>query len=169
LDGIPETTVFLAERNGELVGSNSLTIDGPRQLHVDEDFPDQVKRIRLWSRSVGLRLGASWRIVTQPKIHGQTAVILRLIDATVRRGAELGLHVTLYSFNPKHERFYKRFLGLTTVARDICRAAQGAKAVLMIGDSRKIETAWKKLCLAREWPATGVDSPEWPRGIGSWR
>lgn len=160
LDGIDETTVIGAYYDGELVGTNSITVDGPMGLHVDHDFPDQVGRIRNWCKASGLRLGASWRIVTKSTVRHSFGVLVDIVRATVRKGCELGLHITLYSFHPSHERRYKRFLGLQTVAYDICRAANDSPAVLMLGDSRRITSHCSRLmqpcfenCKPPRWPA----------------
>lgn len=166
LDGIEETTVFGAYLDGKLVGTNSLTVDGPMGLHVDHDFSDTVGRIRRWCRSRDLNLGASWRIVTDSSVRENFRILIELVRATVRKGCELGLHVTLYSFNPCHERAYRRFLGLETIARDVCRAAGGAPAVLMFGDSRVIASRCPRLmqpCF------THCKPPVWPALAGRWK
>ena len=165
LDGIDETTVFGAYVGDELVGTNSLTVDGPMGLHVDHDFPDQVRRIRRWCRGHGLGLGASWRIVTDSRMRRGFAVLVELVRATVRKGCEIGLHVTLYSFHPAHERAYLKFLRLETIARDVCRAAGGNPAVLMLGDSRTIVSRCPRLgqpCLH------ACSPPRWPPNVASW-
>lgn len=165
LDTIAETTVFGAYSGNELIGTNSLTVDGPMGLHVDHDFPDQVRRIRRWCKGRALALGASWRIVTDRKIRRGFAVLMELVRATVRKSCELGLHVTLCSFHPQHERTYHRLLGFETIARDVCRAAGGSPAVLMYGDSRVILSRCPRLiqpCLG------GCSPPQWPPGVGSW-
>jgi len=160
LDGIEETTVFGAYIGSKLVGTNSLTADGPMGLPVDCDFPDKVARIRRWCRSRDLVLGTSWRLVTDSAARGNFRVLIELVRATVRKGCKLGLHVTLYSLNPRHEKAYRKFLGLETIARGICRAVMGAPAVLMVGDSRVITSRCPRLmqpcfkhCSPPIWPA----------------
>jgi hypothetical protein len=47
LDLIPETIVLPVEDDyGNLLGSNSLTVDSPAGLHVDDDFKDVADYVR---------------------------------------------------------------------------------------------------------------------------
>jgi len=166
LDKYSGTTVFGAYLDGSLVGTNSLTVDGQMGLHVDHDFPDTVGRIRRWCRSRGMDLGASWRIVTDSSVRNNFRILVELVRATIRKGCQLGLHVTLYSFHPRHEKTYRRFLGLQTIARDVCRAAGGAPAVLMYGDSRIILSH----CPQLRQPCFGKCKPPiWPALAGQWK
>jgi hypothetical protein len=167
LNGIPETTVFGAfDHEGKMVGTNSLTVDGPQKLHVDDDFPDQVHRIREWCKSYGLNLGASWRIVTDKSVGSCFDILMPLIAATIRKGCDLGLHVTLFDFHPRHGKVYERLLGLEPVAHDICRAAGGSPAVLMLGDSRRIRAHWGNLRCG-DW-GEDMKVPVWPEGVETW-
>ncbi len=117
LEGIPETTVLVAEENGEIVGTNSLTLDGPAGLHVDADFTTECDRIRVEVRAAGKTLGASWRIATKSSCRSVTAVVKSLIRETVRRFVEADVETVVFTFNPRHERIYKRLLNMSTVAR----------------------------------------------------
>jgi hypothetical protein len=149
LDGIPQTTCFIALKRGQLIGTNSLTEDGPAELHVDEDFPEQVDAIRDECLATHKRLGASWRIVTADSARGSIGVVMDLINATVHHGAGR-LDVILFSFNPRHERVYRRILDLETIAIGSCRALAGSPpAVLMRGDAQRILPRWQAVC--RQW------------------
>ena len=156
LDGIPETIVFGAWENGRLVGTNSLTVDGPAGLHVDEDFPREVSEVRQFCHNYGKNLGASWRIVTE---GGRLEVLLRLIHATVMEGVRRRLHVTLYSFNPRHENFYHRLVGLETLARGQCTSLNNSPpSVLMMGRALPVAKAWKRVCDRSQLDTTDLDS-----------
>ena len=146
LDIIPETTVLMAEdEDGTLLGSNSYTVDGPAGLHVDDDFKDVVDRLRQECRAAGLRLGASWRIVTRPGCREHLQVVLQLISATLEGGRELA-DVVLFTFNPKHESFYGRMLGLQTVSEPRAgNAVRNAPAVLMRGDMAGMLARWERV------------------------
>ena len=117
LDGIPETTVLVAEENGQIVGTNSLTLDGPAGLHVDSDFKAECDRIRAEARAAGRRLGASWRIATRSSCRQVAVVVKSLIRETVSRFVADGVETVVFTFNPRHERIYKRLLNMRTVAR----------------------------------------------------
>jgi len=129
LDGIPETTVLVAVQDGVVVGTNSLTLDGPRGLHVDADFKFECDAIR----REGRRLAASWRIATRSALRGETRVVMALIQATVDLLRDEQVETGVFTFNPRHERFYSRLLNMRTVSRSTGSVSclQNAPAVLM--------------------------------------
>ena len=133
LDSIIETTVFIAIEGGKIVGTNSITLDGPCGLHVDNDFPKEVNKIRQERR----KLCASWRIVTDCK---GIMTVVRLIKKTISYALnELQVETALFTFNPDHESFYKRYLNMTTIARcDCIGKLKNAPAVLMRADKETI-------------------------------
>jgi hypothetical protein len=146
LDAVPETTVLMAEEeDGTLLGSNSYTLDGPAGLHVDDDFKDVADAIREECRRSGERLGASWRIVTRPGCREHLAVVMQLITATVEHSLGCADRV-LFTFNPKHEGFYRRMLGLETVAgpRD-GHSVQSAPAILMHSRMDSLAAHWERV------------------------
>lgn len=129
LDGIPETTVLVAVLDGAVVGTNSLTLDGPRGLHVDEDFKAECDAIR----AEGRRVAGSWRIATRAALRSETRVVMALIQATVDLLRDKGVETGVFTFNPRHERFYQRLLNMQTVARHegSVHGLQNAPAVFM--------------------------------------
>ena len=143
LDLVPETTVLLAEdEDGRLLGSNSYTVDGPAGLQPDDDFKDVIDVLREDCRARGLRLGCSWRIVTQPDCRDGLAVVMKLISATLDAGKQVA-DVVLYTFNPRHVGFYGRMLGLQAIAgpRD-GHSVKSAPAILMRGDMSEMIARW---------------------------
>ena len=150
LDLVPETEVFMAEDEaGQLLGSNSATVDGPAGLHADDDFKAVIDGIREECRRAGKRLGCSWRIATRPGCRDSLAVIMQLISATLESGRRRA-DVVLYTFNPKHEGFYGRMLGLRTVAgpRD-GHSVKGAPAILMRGEMSEMMARWERVVARR--------------------
>ena len=144
LDQIPETSVILVEECGKLLGTISVTEDGRFGLHTDEAFSEQTERIRDECAERGESLGASWRIVTSSAARQQLSVVKRLISSAIVNMRERGLDVLLFTFHPKHERFYQKVLGLRTLAKvsavgSVCENP----AVLMIGQVVGIATRWE--------------------------
>lgn len=133
LDSIPHTTVLMAFDGDKLVGTNSLTLDNPVGLHVDEDFRDAVDMIRKDCEIKGLNLAASWRIATTDNMRQSVSAIKKLMRRTVEIGSEKGVDVCLFSFNPKHEKFYQDYVSLITLEVGKCKAVGNAPAVLMVG------------------------------------
>ncbi|MFH1023161.1 MAG: hypothetical protein V1809_07205 [Planctomycetota bacterium] len=137
-DGIPETTVLIAERNDRIVGTNSLTLDGPNGLPVDEDFGRDCERIR----ATGRRLAASWRIATRKDCREERNIAMGLIRETLRLCLLKGVETCLFTFNPRHERIYQRLLNMRTVARSEGTAGlSNAPAVFMRCDEETLP-AW---------------------------
>ena len=149
LDYIPETTVLVIDDNGNIIGTNSLTFDGPNKLHVDEDFPEEVEKVRQECKITGKNLVASWRIITHLQTRNSLHIIIELINATMEIGIKNHAHVWLFSFNPKHERIYKRLLDLTTIATINNYTTVSAPGVLMRGESEKMIYKWKIFCKKR--------------------
>ncbi len=129
LDYIAESTVLMAMEGDELVGTVSITLDGPEGLHVDEDFPDAMRRLR----APGRRVAAAWRIVTDPAYRSDRRLITRLMRAgfeeVIARKAEL----LVCSFHPRRENVHC-WLGFATLDSGKCRALGDADAVLMMYD-----------------------------------
>ena len=144
LEGLPETTTLIAEEHGEIVGTNSMTLDNPVGLHVDVDFKAECDRIRAECRALGRSLGASWRIATKGSCRNTTAVIKGLIRETVRRFIVGGVETVVFTFNPRHERIYRRLLNMKTIARydGTVRGLNNAPAVFMRWDLETCPDMW---------------------------
>lgn len=130
LDGIPQTTTYVAEQDGNMVGTISWTMDGPRGLHTDADFAEDTFEFR----RPGIVLGSSWRIATAQRLRGTAGirVVMGLIESTASAGLAAGVTDALYTFHPHHERVYAAMLGMTTLARiDESSGLHAAPAVLM--------------------------------------
>jgi hypothetical protein len=105
LDNIPETTVIVALVRGRIVGTSSVTLDGERGLHTDEDFKAECDAIRLERRP----LCASWRIATLREFRGSRSLVLALIGETVRVMIASGSLTAIFIFNQRHERIYENW------------------------------------------------------------
>ncbi|NPA68331.1 MAG: hypothetical protein GXO50_06945 [Chlorobi bacterium] len=113
LNKISETTVLIAESEGRIIGTNSITIDGPAGLHTDFYFKKETDIIRKTGNKI---LGSSWRIATAPTCRKNFRLFLDLIENTFKAGKEKNIETCLFVFAKKHENFYKRILDAETVA-----------------------------------------------------
>lgn len=139
LDNIPETTVLVAKRGGKIVGTISLTIDGPAGLHVDEDFKKETNCIRREER----KLGACWRIATTSASRNEGIVVLKLLREVARLGKEMNVMTGVFTMNPRHRRVYERLLNMEVVAyRASTHGLRSAPAVLMRWDMEKCPESW---------------------------
>jgi hypothetical protein len=152
LDAIPQTIIWIAEdENGRALGTLSYTDDGPAGLHVDDDFKDVTDAVREECRRSVKRLGASWRIVTQPECRNGLDVVMGLITRYVEYIKLREIDVTLYTFNPKHGSFYKRMLDFEIIAEPrIGHAVQAAPAILMRGELARVVARWRKIMTRRD-------------------
>ncbi len=133
LDDIAETTVLVATVGPRLVGTVSITVDGPAGLHVDDDFPNVMRRVR----APGRRLAAAWRIVTDPTYRRDQRLITRLMRAGFEELIARRADLLVCSFHPRRQKVHWG-LGFTTVSLGNCRALNGAPAVLMLYDLRRL-------------------------------
>src|ERR1035437_2225884 len=74
-DRLSETTVFVAIQRGEVVGSISMTVDGPEGLTVDGDFKDDCDVMR----HAGRKLATAWRLVMKHSMNPSRRILMALI------------------------------------------------------------------------------------------
>jgi hypothetical protein len=167
LDASPLTTVLVAVRDGTIVGTNSLTADGPLGLHTDLYFPEETDAVR----RDGRRLVSSFRIATSPAIQDQHgyALILDLVKwSLVVATKAYAFDTVLCTFNPKHEPVYRRMLAATTLAcqAQVPHGNVRAGAVLMRIDADrlplKLATEVAQLCRSVDGQ---VAAPPLPEGV----
>jgi hypothetical protein len=165
LDASPLTTVLVAVRDGTIIGTNSLTADGPLGLHTDLYFPEETNAVR----REGRRLVSSFRIATAPVIqdHHGYALILDLVKWTLVVATKAyAFDTVLCTFNPKHEPVYRRMLAATTLARQaqVPHGNVRAGAVLMRIDAdrlpAKLAGEVAKLCRSVDGPMAAPPLPE---------
>lgn len=138
IDAAPENMVLLAVEDGVIVGTTSITLDGPAGFHVDHDFGPAAAAVR----AEGRPFGAAWRIVTEPRHRSNTAVVFELIHATIDVLWRFGVETGLCTFAPRHERVYQRAIGMVTIARSDGVGAVKTPAVLMRGDVAAVARRW---------------------------
>jgi hypothetical protein len=139
LDLARETTVFVAVADGVVVGTNSLTLDGPGGLPMDRDFRVECHRVR----AEGRVLAASWRLATHRTYRDQSFLVKELIRVTTVFGVRSSVETCLFTFNPRHERVYQRLLNLRTIGRRKGMAGLlNAPAVLMRSDLERLPERW---------------------------
>lgn len=113
IEAAPENMVLVAIDGGAIVGTVSVTLDGPAGLHVDHDFRALCDDVR----AEGLPVGAVWRIVTEPGHRASRALVIELIRGTIAVFQRVGVATSLCTFAPRHERAYERLLGFRTIGR----------------------------------------------------
>ena len=131
IDTAPENMVVVVEEAGAIVGTVSITLDGPAGLPSEQRFGGAVDAIR----AEGTVIGACWRLVTEPGHRATDAVLIELMRSTVTVFSGFGVDTALLSLAPRHERAYNRIFGTVTIARtsDAAGAAVSSPLVLVRG------------------------------------
>jgi len=149
-DSLPSTTVFVAIQHGEVVGSISMTVDGPDGLTVDKDFKEECDGMR----QAGRRLAVAWRLVMKHSVNPSRRILMALIKETAARATRLGADTWLFTVNPRHESVYQRLLKMYTVARkEGTQGLSNAPAVLLRADHESLPEAWRSLAKPSQFTA----------------
>jgi|JI10StandDraft_1071094.scaffolds.fasta_scaffold16901_1 hypothetical protein len=127
VEAVPENMVLVATCEDAIVGTVSVTLDGPGGLSVDLDFKAACDAIR----AEGPTIGCVWRIVTDPGLRTGVAVVLELIRSAAFVLDRFGVDTALIQLAPRHERVYQRLLGFLPVARTAALVELASPAVLM--------------------------------------
>ena len=106
-----ETFVLVAEEAGTIVGTVSLSLDGPLGLPVDHGLTSVITPIR----SASSRLAAGWRVATHPRLRTSAAVIRALMLETIELTIAHNVSTCLFLFHTRHVPVYRRLLRATTV------------------------------------------------------
>lgn len=138
VDAAPENMVLVAVEDGIVVGTVSVTLDGPAGFHVDHDFPAECAAIR----AEGGNVGASWRIITAPGYRSSMSLVVDLIRSTIDVLHRFDVETILCSFNPRHERIYRKMFGMSTVAHSDGVGAVKSPAVLMRASISEAVKSW---------------------------
>ncbi|MFN8423161.1 MAG: hypothetical protein U0470_07120 [Anaerolineae bacterium] len=130
-DALPETLVLAAFEGDDVVGTLSVTLDGPLGLSCDHDFRAACDRIR----AEGRRLVAVWRNATAPS-HRTSRIDLELMRVSTVFGCGIGAETFIATVEPSLERAYVRLLGMTPVARTEGVDGVRGAGLLMRGEAR---------------------------------
>jgi hypothetical protein len=133
-DHIPETDILVAVLNNVIVGSVSVTFDGPSGFTVEEEFMEQCKIIR----EEGKSMAVVWRLVADESVRSNRTVLMSLVDAALERVRRREISTALIAVNPKHERVYCRMLNTEVVARKLVTDSKTAPSVLLRGNPFEI-------------------------------
>lgn len=112
LDAAPGTSILVAVKDGQIVGTNSIAVDGPAGLHTDEDFPEETDRVR----REGTAIASSYRINTLKEVRNGKAIVMSLIRETAFILQDRHIATCLFIFHKRHERIYRRLLGMALIA-----------------------------------------------------
>lgn len=141
-DHLPETTVLVAIRENEIIGTVSMTMDGPWGLTLDKDFKKICDSLRYSGRS----LAVIWRLViaksSGPSLQLLLTLMKRIIDETGMQGA----NTALITVNPNHQSAYQRILNATVLStNNFTKGLDNAPGVLLRLDYERYPPNWRNL------------------------
>jgi hypothetical protein len=127
-DHIPETKIFIAILRGKIVGSLSLTFDGPTGFPIEKDFKQECDAIR----AEGYPVATVWRMVIETSVRTDRAVVVALMNEITATIVRHNVQTALMSVNPKHVSVYQRMLNASIVAQhSSTEGLDGAPATLL--------------------------------------
>lgn len=139
-DETSSSTILVAVKDDQLVGTCSLTLDGDSGLQLDRHFEQEIDAIRKEGRS----LASSWRIATMPGLREGNQVVRALLWANVEYWRKHSIDTCLMTFAPIHESVYAKLLNCKTVAKVSVPRSQGKPLVLMRYDRENCPSYWER-------------------------
>jgi hypothetical protein len=149
LNSIPETTIIVAENENKIVGTISITLDGPEGLHTDKFFKKETDMIRNSGNKI---VGSSWRIATSNEYRKNIRLFLDLVQETFFTAKEMNIETCLFVFLKKHEEFYKKLLDAEKINETECNFEDGnmINYVLMKTDTHNSQKHLSKIFTQRK-------------------
>jgi len=123
------TTTIIAEKNGKIIGTNSMTVDSEVGLHTDKYFKKETDKLR---KDTSKKIGSSWRIATHKDFRSNIMLLLDLIEKSVNVAIDMKIDTCLYIFAKKHEGFYKKLLNAELIAEKKCFIDDGLEVNLVL-------------------------------------
>lgn len=141
---LPDTTVFVAKCEGEVVATFSLVADGkPLGLPLDALYEEEVEALRRQGRRLAEVTSLAASGLTQREfIQVFTAMIRLMKQYHLRQGGD----TWVITVNPKHRAFYCKMLGYTSLGP--CRsyaAVAGNPAEAYWVDGPQMQAAGSKM------------------------
>ena len=143
LDKIPETTILIAEYQGKIVGTISVTVDSSQGLHTDNWFKPETDEIR---STISGNLASSWRIATDPNYRGSRLLVISLIKGAFNIVLEKECKACLFTFLNKHVRIYQRIINAEVVKTRSVTLADNIKTDLTMM-KMDVNSGWERFKL----------------------
>lgn len=128
IDSAFETTRIVAQQGSRVIGTISMTLDGPHGMPADHAFEQELLAIRAERR----RLGNVWRLATDAAIATGKGLVEDLIFSAIRLADENSLETVLFMVPPRFEQLYAMLLLAKRVtAGSLSIGDQELSAILM--------------------------------------
>lgn len=140
LDRIEQTRIVIAEKDGEIVGTVSLTVDGPDGLNTDHYFKEETDVIRQASNG---KICSTWRMATAPEYRGSARLVRELIFESFRAAMDNSCCLCLFVFNERHVKIYQRIIKAEVIARR-AESVDGKTQLPMAMMQMDMDQGWDK-------------------------
>jgi hypothetical protein len=140
LDRIEQTRIVIAEKDGEIVGTVSLTVDGPDGLNTDHYFKEETDVIR---QTFNGKICSTWRMATAPEYRGSALLVRELIIESFRTAQYNSCGLCLFVFNERHVKIYQRIIKAEVIARR-AESVDGKKQLPMAMMQMDMNRGWDK-------------------------
>lgn len=129
-DHIPETHLLVARRQKDqkLLGTMSVTVDGPNGIPTDVDFPSETELLRINSE----KLCQVWRFAIDCDHRTSSRVLFGLMSLSWFSDFTFDISTVVATIHPKHLGFYQ-ILGFEPIAFQPCAYGLTNAPALMIG------------------------------------
>jgi hypothetical protein len=145
LDTIPETHIAVVKSGADLLGTVSITEDGPQKLATDPLFPIETDTIRRLAKHMGMKVCSPWRIITKDS-YRDLGVVIQLFSAVAEIVSGKNIDIMLFAINPRHIGFYTRMLGAEKVAvKENDQTVNDAPAMLIISSRQTASLRWNAI------------------------
>ena len=112
LDHHPDTTILIAEQEGKIIGTITVTLDGDQGLNMEKWFEEE---LAFYRNTYSCRLGSSWRLATDPSYRGKTRLIIDLYSKACKLLIEAGCGLCLCALMNRHTKTYQRLMDAKVV------------------------------------------------------
>lgn len=139
LDRNAQTTILVAQRADRVIGTISVSADGPDGLVADRIFKEETQWIR---HEVPHGLGSTWRIATSGEYRSERSLVIDLIRNAFSVCFERHIDTCLLVPVERHVPIYRRILGAEVVAQksvSLDGTVQSNAALLRVD----VPQAWK--------------------------
>lgn len=144
-DHLAETTILVAVIGEEIVGSVSITLDGPRGFPTDKEFHSESQLIR----QEGRHLAAVWRLVIKESCPFRHQILTALLAEIGRRFIKDEVHTCFFSVHPSFVKPCKHIMNMKTVAGSKTTIGlNNVPAVLMRCDVESLPGRWRMRSLS---------------------
>lgn len=113
-----------------IIGTITVSIDGPKRLSADEAFAPEVELLR----SQGRRLCEFTKLAVDPTVGTKRVLASLFHVAYIVAHRIRGYDMLLIEVNPRHVRYYERMLGFTVLSEERMNRSVNAPAVLLCAE-----------------------------------